>query len=253
MKVQFLSVSSWKPTRPEDDTVSLLVNDSILVDTGWMSVRNLLRVGKTPESIGLLLFTHMHQDRYISLPAFLFYLLNNDHDASTVTICGPERVEEVVSQSLTLAGRELHYRQCPLPGVRTLAPGDRMEWGGILSETCSSEHPAPGLCYRFTEKETGKSFVYTGDTISTEEIARFASGCGVLIHEQARGVSPEGLNGNPAKHSTAVEAAECAKKAGAGALYLVHAFPETKEDSLRAAREIFPESYRPDNMTVIEI
>ena len=253
MKVQFLSVGSWKPTRAEDDTVSLLINDTILVDTGWMSIRNLLRVGRAPEEISLILFSHMHQDHYISLPAFLFYLLNNDHDASSVMVCGPERVEDVVAQSLTLAGKELHFRDCPAPVVRTLAPGESMESGSLLIETCASDHAMPGLCYRFTEKETGKRVVYTGDTISTEEIAHFASGCDVLIHEQARGISPEGLNGNPAKHSTAAEAADCARKANAAALYLVHTFPETKEESLRAAQKIFPNSVRPDNMIVINV
>lgn len=253
MKIQFLSVCSWRPDYEHEDTVSLLVNDSILIDTGWFCVRNLLRVGKTPEDVKLLMFTHMHQDHYMSLPAFIFYLLNNRHDASGVTIRGPERLEEVMDLSLALAGKHIHYVNEPGPNYSRLEPGEGIELEDLRIETCPSRHAAPGICFKFIDKKTGGVCVYTGDTAPSEIIDEFAKGCDVLIHEQSWGPTrPEG-NVNRSAHSSAQDAARCAKKAGAKKLYLVHTPANNKEPSLAAAREIFAESYRPSDMDVIEL
>lgn len=251
MKIQFLSVCGWRPDREEEDTVSLLIDDQVQIDTGWHCVRNLLRAGKSPEDVRLLLFSHMHQDHYLSLPAFLFYLLNSRHDASTATVMGPERLEEVVEQSLALAGKHLHYAACPGPAVRRLRPGESIEHQNLRIDTCASSHAVPGLCYRLTDRQSGASAAYSGDTAYSEELVCLARGCDVLIHEQSRGPSARADAPNASRHSSAQEAARCAKAAGVGRLYLVHASSDNREESLQAARAIFPESYRPQNLESI--
>lgn len=253
MKIQFLSVCSWHPEREEEDTVSLLVNDHILVDTGWSCVRNLLRVGKTPEDVDTILFSHMHQDHYISLPSFLFYLLNDLHDASGVEVLGPTRVEEVVEQSLALAGKDLHYADCLPPRYRCVQPGETLELEDLRIETCSSNHAAPGLCYKFIDKKSGGICVYTGDTAPDPAITAFAKGCDVLIHEQSRAVRKYPGQTNPAMHSTVEDAAQCAKAAGAKKLYMVHAPSDNRDESIMVAKEIFENSIRPVDKEYFEL
>ena len=253
MKLQFLSVNGWRPDREEEDTVSLLINDTIMIDTGWNCVRNLLRAGKTPRDVSHLLFTHMHQDHYLSLPAFLFYLLNSYQDASTVSIYGPGRVEEVVDQSLTFAGRHIYYESCPSPAVRRLCAGDSLVIGSVRVDTCPSRHAVEGLCYRFTDLDSGSVCVYTGDTAPTDAITSFSRGCDVLIHEQSYGIDAPSDRPNSFSHSTVREAAECARDAGAGRLFLVHCPSSNRDESLSFARGIFPEAYRPENESVLMI
>ncbi len=43
--VEFLGAGSCLPDYEETDTASLLIDQHIMVDTGWNPVRNLLRAG----------------------------------------------------------------------------------------------------------------------------------------------------------------------------------------------------------------
>ncbi len=251
MDVTFLSVGSWCPLSAEDDTVSLLIDRHILVDTGWMAVRNLLRAGVSVEAVDTLLFTHMHQDHYMALPSLLFYLLNGRHDASGLTVYGPDGVEDIVRQALTFAGKERHYQKELPPTVRRLAGGDGIDFPGVKVRCIPSHHAAPGLCYRFTDTGTGRSLAYSGDTEVFEALAPFASGCEALIHEFSWGARRNNDIPNTARHSSAGEAARVAKDAGVRALYLVHG-PRT-EGALAAARRVFPNTHLPSAGDVLRL
>lgn len=92
----------------------------------------------------------------------------------------------------------------------------------------------------------GRKVVYSGDTKPSRGIIRLAKGADVLIHDCT-------LDSTHAKlasdfgHSTAAEAAEVAREARAGVLFLVHISPRYDDTSVleREARGIFPESYVP--------
>ena len=45
MEILFLSADGCRPEGVESDTVSLIINKEIMVDTGWHAVHNLLREG----------------------------------------------------------------------------------------------------------------------------------------------------------------------------------------------------------------
>ncbi|HML46700.1 MAG TPA: MBL fold metallo-hydrolase [Clostridia bacterium] len=190
-----------------------------------------------------LLFTHMHQDHYIALPSLLFYFLNALHDASGLTIYGPEDVEDIVGQALIFAGKERHYQQVAPPTVVRVKAGMRLELKDLAVECIDSRHAAPGLCYRFEDPQTGKSAVYSGDTEYFEGLAAFAKGADVLIHEASRGPRCPADRPNTARHSSAEDAARTARNAGVGTLYLVHCSPSL--EILEAARGIFSNAYQP--------
>ncbi len=89
----------------------------------------------------------------------------------------------------------------------------------------------------------GRSIVYSGDTRPTERICELARDCTVLIHE---GIADESLKekANSYGHSTFKQAAEIAKCAHAGKLFIVHISPRYKlEENAKLeeeAKAIFP-------------
>lgn len=243
METLFLSADGWRPEGVESDTVSLLVDGKIMVDTGWHAVHNLLREGVAIENVHALLLTHLHQDHRMGLPALLFYWLNSHHDVSPLTIYGPKGVEQIVDMALEFAGKSQDYAHAPGPNVQTIAPGDQLEIGGIKIDIAQSHHAVYGLMYRFTDTD-GHVVVYSGDTAPSEETKQFAAGADVLIHEHSWGaVRPKGPNS--CGHSSAEDAAQIAKDAGVKQLYIVHAHPASTEESLHRAKAIFENTTRP--------
>ena len=243
MELRFLSADGWRPEGVESDTVSLLLNGEVMVDTGWHAVHNLLREKIPIENVRTLLLTHLHQDHRMGLPALLFYLLNSHQNAGSISIYGLAGVEEIVHKALDYAGKFQDYVRAPGPVVRVLKAGDNLQAAGLTIRTAASHHSVPGLMYRF-EDEAGHVLVYSGDTAPSQETVLFAEGADVLVHEHSWGAArPENLP-NACGHSSAEDAARVAKAAGVGRLYLVHAAPDTAAESLTRARAIFPETFR---------
>jgi ribonuclease Z len=89
----------------------------------------------------------------------------------------------------------------------------------------------------------GRSVVYTGDTAPSEEVARLAQRATVLVHEATAAQEIE-REANEWGHSSARQAAECARVAEVGALFLTHFSARYKElEPLEAeARIVFPGS-----------
>ena len=89
----------------------------------------------------------------------------------------------------------------------------------------------------------GRSVVYTGDTAPADPVRRLAEGATVLVHEATAAQEIE-REANEWGHSSARQAAECARTAGVGALFLTHFSARYKElEPLEAeARIVFPGS-----------
>jgi ribonuclease Z len=89
----------------------------------------------------------------------------------------------------------------------------------------------------------GRSIVYSGDSAPSEEIARLARGATLLIHEATTGQELE-KDANVWGHSSARQAAEIARAAEVGELFLTHFSSRYKElEPLEAeARALFPGS-----------
>ena len=67
----------------------------------------------------------------------------------------------------------------------------------------------------------GRSIVYTGDTAPSKDVVALARGADVLIHEATVELSLE-KDANDWGHSSARQAAQAAKEAGVGELYITH-------------------------------
>ena len=89
----------------------------------------------------------------------------------------------------------------------------------------------------------GRSIVYSGDTAPAEPVCRLAEKATVLIHEATAAQEIE-REANEWGHSSARQAAECARNAGASALFLTHFSARYKELAPleEEARIVFPGS-----------
>lgn len=223
------------------ETASFLINEDVVVDTGWNVVDNIRRQGIDPAHIRYLLLTHMHHDHYISLPSLLYYFLITNKDLSGLHILGPEEdLQPIMHHTLEfLFLNRKFYPNRSYPTIVPLTPGDRYEDELFHLETTSSRHPVQALSYRYTDKRTGKSVTFTGDTAYHEPIIDLARGSSLLIHEATYGDTPTNPQKNGGLHSSAMEAAEIAKAAGVEQLALIHGLRRNNEASVHAAKSIY--------------
>ena len=104
-----------------------------------------------------------------------------------------------------------------------------MDFDIYASEVC---HMIPTIGLRVEFKESGKVAAYSCDTEPCNEVLRLAHGVDALIHE---------ASGDFLGHSSSKQAAECATKAEAKKLYLIH-YPTGEfwnENLLEDARKHF--------------
>jgi ribonuclease Z len=89
----------------------------------------------------------------------------------------------------------------------------------------------------------GRSIVYTGDTAPADAVCRLAERATVLIHEATAAQDIE-REANDWGHSSARQAAECARAAEVDALFLTHFSARYKELAPleEEARLVFPGS-----------
>jgi ribonuclease BN (tRNA processing enzyme) len=121
--------------------------------------------------------------------------------------------------------------------LREFTPGDRLEVGpfGLCSWLLPHWMPNAGLRL----EASGQVLAYTGDSGPSPLLAELARGADVFL---AEATEPWQLAGSEARYlSTARQAGEVAREAGAGRLVLTHLWPGTDpEEAVRAAAGSYP-------------
>jgi ribonuclease Z len=237
MQLLFVGTSSCIPD-VGGDTACLLINGKHLVDTGWQCALRLRELEADPLQVESVVFTHLHHDHYLGLPQFLFYQAMRrrwGEAAPPLRIVGPgEHLARVVGLCWHLLQVD-RFPELRFPvEVVPLTGGDHYKLGDVRLEARAAKHvsgerrPEPALSYRFTDAATGACVVCSGDTSYDPGLGTWARGADLLVHDAA--------------HTTAAEAAQVAKAAGAGRLLLIHAGRGDGERLLADARAVFPET-----------
>ena len=86
--VRVLGSADWLPT-PDNDGASYVIDDRILIDTGWSAAVNMINHGMDPTNIDTICFTHMHADHYIGLTQMLLHRRIRCGTLEGLTILGP--------------------------------------------------------------------------------------------------------------------------------------------------------------------
>lgn len=248
--LRFFGSSACIPERG-GDSPSLLVNDELLIDTGWTPLQNLEAAGVHPDRIRTLLFTHMHHDHYMGLPQLLFQICMHRPGAlGSLTVYGPKAdVEATVRRSETFLQTERFFPDAGRTRVVPVTPGESFDSGYYHVDTLASVHPVQGMLLKITDTRTGKVLCVTGDTEYFPEQAEFFRGGDAIVSETAMGTfdGPANRYG----HSGAPAAARIADEAGIPLMFCIHLPPQALREATQCAALVrqrgkveYPEPFR---------
>lgn len=258
---------------------------SILIDCGEGTQIAMREKGWSPNPIDIICFTHYHADHISGLPGMLLNMGNADRTepllligpkglervVNSLRVIAPElpfelRFMEITEPEQTFefdgfrlkAFRVLHSMVCygytmeidrqgkfdaerakaleiPLNFWSRLQKGEVIEDGGRTF--------TPDMV--LGEARKGLKVTYCTDSRPTESIVKNATGSDILILEGMYGEPEEEQKAKQKKHMTMQEAANLAKEAGAGELWLTHYSPSMNwPDNYRdAIKAIFPNSH----------
>ncbi len=247
MFLTFLGTGSAIPS--ERVQSGLLVEDSesgdetepIVLDCGVGVMHNLNRCARV-DDVGDFLLTHAHLDHVNDLPAVVKadWLLGRE----SVRVHGPPGTDDTVGGLMDAYG---YLKEKTTVEVEEFEPGDSFEVAGRKIDTFPTEHSVPSTAYRVDD-----SFVYSGDTEPVPELAEFADGCDVLVHECS---FPDGMN--MSNHTHPSELAEVVEDCSVNRVYLTHLYPQTRgkeEEMAETVAESFDGTVTvADDMMTVEI
>lgn len=235
---------------PERATAATLIvagDRTFLVDTGRGSFVRLAQAGYN--DITAVLYTHFHSDHIADLGEILMGRTVAGAD-SPLLVLAPVGARQVTDGFIAAYALDTGYRvahhgehfnargvECE---VRESVPGVIYDEGGLRITMFEVNHEPiiPAVGYRFDYN--GSSVVVSGDTKKSENLAKYAQGCDILVHEamntqplnavrqglQARNPRTAAMLGDAMGHHTStLEVAEIARDAGVKKLVLTHLFP----------------------------
>jgi len=229
-----------------------------IVDSGSGGVRNLGLMGYPTGKVESVFLTHFHSDHMDGLGELGTIRWVSNANKKPLPVYGPTGVERVVQgfnraysqdfvyrhahhgdEIAALSGAGLEARSFASPAIGELAvlidePDLRVEALRV------DHHPvSPAVGYRFTYKD--RSLLITGDSAASANIAGFAKGVDLLVHDALSdrivGLMHEAAERKgdrviakvtadiPSYHATPAEAAETAREARVGHLLYYHIVP----------------------------
>ncbi|HEX7035331.1 MAG TPA: MBL fold metallo-hydrolase [Pseudomonadales bacterium] len=239
-----------------------------IVDVGSNSPRNLQRMGLNTARVQAVLLTHFHSDHIDGLGELATLRWTSGSHHSPLPVHGPTGVEAVVAGFNAAYALDFGYRTAhhgaeiaPPEGAGSAAhpfappgPGESrrvLSADGLEITAFAVDHGPvkPAVGYRFDYR--GRSLLVSGDTAESDNLAAFAEGVDLLVHEA---LAPHlvGILTDAARqagrqniaqithdildyHASPVGVAKIAAGAGAGHLLFHHVLPPLPVPGLEAA------------------
>lgn len=220
MKVVFLGTGEAFGRK---ENTSMLINDEILLECGFHTLKQLMKVGKM--DIKIVYLSHFHADHSIGLSSLLI-AMNEEGRNEKLTILAPKGIEDYVKNLLKISyGKnidDLNYE------IEMVEIGKKINMFGYEFLFGKTRHSFD--CYSVSISKN-KKIAYTGDGFPTKATLNIAKSSDLLIAE---------AYGMFKNHSSIVKAAELAKEAEASILALVHIFrKEDVDKEMKKAEKIF--------------
>jgi ribonuclease BN (tRNA processing enzyme) len=243
-------------------TSNLLCLDGrqIVIDCGLGVTRGLVDQGMELKNLSLIFITHLHSDHYLELGPLI-------HTAWTaglntkVQIFGPKGIDAYWQHFLESMTADIALRiedegrpdLAKLVELHLCEEGDIFSDNGLNVSAIRTEHPPLTDCFALCFASATRKVVFSGDTAPLDDMARFAQGADLLVHEAMLESALPALvarvgNGDEKlmahlkrSHTPADKAAQIATEAQVKALALSHLIPAddpsfTDEDWLEAVR-----------------
>ncbi|TIH13741.1 MBL fold metallo-hydrolase [Marinifilum sp. JC120] len=217
MKCSFIGVGSAFDA--ERTNTSILVEGGgsrILLDCGFNAAHGCMRMIPDPSTIDAVWISHFHGDHFFGLP-FLLGSFFTAGRTKVFHVCGPQGVEDKVSQAIDLAYPSMRAKLGFNVVFHEFRPGDAETVAGFSLHTCSIEHSGSALALRLESDE--RAVFYSGDGQLTDD-------CQILACKADLGILESyGLAENVKGHSSVVGCIDFALSAGLAKVALVHLEP----------------------------
>ncbi|MDQ3473263.1 MAG: MBL fold metallo-hydrolase [Acidobacteriota bacterium] len=223
----------------------ILINDvPYLVDCGYGSSRQLLSAGIPLNRLRHIFITHHHSDHNLELGALIYNAWITGIPIR-IDAYGPSGLRRMTQDFFNYQKFDIDTRIVDegRPDPRQLVIAHEFNQSGLVVQneevkvtSCVVRHPPVKLAfaYRFDAKD--RSVVISGDTAYAPELAEFAKGADVLVHEVMYLPGVEALikrlpNAKRlrehllAAHTLPEEVGKIADQAGVGTLVLSHFVP----------------------------
>ena len=220
-------------------STSVLVDGStrILLDCPPQIVYALRSNGYSPNDVNHVLISHTHGDHMVGLVFLAECLLYKDR--GILDIYGPKGLK-----SLVYSLYHMLFPRADLSKVLNFLPD--LSGFPFTCTKARGAHSPPDTIYRI--ELDGTTVVYTGDTTQIY-LSKIAKNADYLIHEAAEtNVAVARRLG----HSTPVQAAKAAKRAGARNLVIVHS-PRLTSRQKREVTRIFPRTIFSTDGQIIDV
>ncbi|HEX7295181.1 MAG TPA: MBL fold metallo-hydrolase [Pyrinomonadaceae bacterium] len=170
----------------------LLINDvPYLVDCGYGATRQLLLAGIAVNRVRYVFITHHHSDHNLEYGPLLY-------NAWAVGVAikidgyGPPGLKRMAEDFFNYEQADINTRMVDEGRVdpRKLLTSHEFDKAGVILEnedvkvsTCKVRHPPFEHAYAYRFDAPDRSIVISGDTAYSPELAQFAKGADVLVHE----------------------------------------------------------------------
>lgn len=206
--------------------------ESVLIDCGGSPIQRLLKAGVDLASIDHVILTHHHPDHLYGLSVFLMGLWLSGRKKA-LNIYGLAETLRAAKTMMHALDWE-HWREFGMFPVNfhTLAKKGislMLVTREFTISTTTTKHFLPTVATRITFNKSGKTMVYSSDTEVCDSVAEIAHGVDIFLHEATT------ITESRPGHSSALQAAQQARRAGVKKLVLVHLPPEGDVKEIKAA------------------
>lgn len=170
----------------------LLINDvPYLVDCGYGTTKQLLLAGVAVNRVRYLFITHHHSDHNLEYGP-LFYNAWSAGQSIKIDAYGPPGLKKMAEDYFSYQKFDIDTRIVDegRPDPRPMLTSHEFDKPGVILEnddvkvsTCKVRHPPIEQAYAYRFDARDRSIVISGDTAYSPELAQFAKGADVLVHE----------------------------------------------------------------------
>lgn len=228
-------------------TLLRLAGKTILIDAGLGATRGICDQGVALTDIDMIFVTHLHSDHYLELGP-LFHTAWTAGLNRPVPVIGPKGLDVYwagfqLAMSFDIDLRIRDEGRCDFNGLAEISVlAESAEHCGINVTAMRNMHPPITDSFALRFEANGKSVVLSGDTAYMPEMAAFAKGADLLVHEAMLRDGVEALcarmtNGDERlrshilnSHTDASDAGQIAQNARVKQLALNHFVPDGDPD-----------------------
>jgi len=229
MKLTILGSGYFIPTKDRNCSGYLLEigGESVLLDAGPGTLRQLIRSGHSIWEISKIFFSHFHLDHTADLPSILFTRKYSKPDGDIgreLSLYAHPEFGRFIDGFESLYGNSIVHLDYPYK-FHPVQIGE-YSFDNFDVSVFKGKHTDQSLMYRFNVMG-GKSLVYTGDTGLTDELISACQNVSVLLIECSASDS------NPVDgHMTPLNLSTLIHKSRPELTLLTHISPETDYETL---------------------